>query len=266
MNWKIDVLNYGKLEFLKELFTSNIDVGLKIWGPYLGFLLRNGNRNILVDTGIHDRFIVDGKAWGGLRAEGGEKFVVDALKKANVQPKDIDLVIYTHLHNDHCANCHLFPNSKHVIQKVEWLQLLEPLPHEKVRQDYDQQVIPELRKLNTLFVEGNFQLAPGIMVYHTPGHTSGSMSLTVETSKGLYCIVGDTALFKCNMFPQMSEITQMDGSKIKITPQPEPAIPALLVSSYFDWLKSIYLLKTLCVSEEFALTGHDPSNFDKIFP
>ena len=268
MDWKISCLTYGKLEFPKAVVTPNLDTDLRIWGPYLGFLLQNGRRNILVDAGINTRFIKDGKAWGGLPAEGGEKHVLASLEKAGVSPKDIEMVIYTHLHNDHAGNCHLFPEAQHVFQKDEWYELLEPLPHEKVREDYDQGAIPELQKLDRRIVTGNFQLAPGIMCYHTSGHTAGSMALTVDTTKGMYVITGDTTLWKCSLYPQMDKMISMEGKEIKITPAPKtigPAIPPILVNSYFEWLKSIYLLKTLCEGPDFLLTGHDPSHTDKVF-
>ena len=85
MDWKINVLYYGYMDFLKNFVTANIDPDLKVRMPYLGFLLRNGSMNILVDTGISNRFIVDGKAWQGMgmAAEGGEKLVLEALDKAD---------------------------------------------------------------------------------------------------------------------------------------------------------------------------------------
>jgi len=268
VDWKIDVLYYGYMEFLKHFVTANIDPDLKIRMPYLGFLIHNGSMNIVVDTGTHSRYIVDGKAWGGMAAEGGEKFVLEALEKANVKPKDIGIVAYTHLHNDHCGNSHLFPKAKHVMQIAEWEELLRPTPHLRFLQGHDLQAIPILQKSDCMFVEGNFQLAPGIMCYHTPGHSQGSMSLIVEAKKGLYCIVGDLLFWHCSLFPQMDRMTLMDGTEVKITPVPKERglpIPALC----FDqtaWFRSTYLIRAICRGPEFALTGHEPSLVGKTFP
>ena len=80
--WKIKPLYYGKITGNKSLLTPGIDADVVADSPYLGFLLQDGKRNILVDTGIADEFIVDGKAWAGLPAEGGKVFVQESLPGA----------------------------------------------------------------------------------------------------------------------------------------------------------------------------------------
>lgn len=62
--WEIRVLYYGKTTLPKSALTPNLDPDLVVSIPYLGFLLRKGKENIIVDTGISDSFIIDGKAWG----------------------------------------------------------------------------------------------------------------------------------------------------------------------------------------------------------
>jgi N-acyl homoserine lactone hydrolase len=267
MEWKIDVLYYGYMEFFKNWVTKDIDADLKIKMPYLGFLLRNGRQNILIDNGINSRYIVDGKAWAGMSAEGGEKFVLEALEKAGVKPKDIEIVAYTHLHNDHNGNAHLFPEAKHVMQRTEWNELLSPTPYLTFLTGHDLETIPVLRKSDCVFVDGNFELAPGIMCYMTPGHTQGSMSFVVEGKKGLYCIVGDLLFWHCSIYPQMDKITLMDGKQVKITPVPkERGLP--MPNLCFDqtaWFHSTDLIRAICRSKEFALCGHEPSLVGKVF-
>ena len=105
-SWEIKVLYYGKITVPKSGLTPNLDPDLTIDFPYLGFLLRQGKRNILVDTGISDSFIINGKAWGGYPAEAGKAYLEKSLSKAGVDPLDIDTILFTHLHNDHAANTH----------------------------------------------------------------------------------------------------------------------------------------------------------------
>lgn len=268
-NWKIYCLYYGDINVPKETITAGVDVGLEIKVPYLGFLLDNGKKKILVDTGINERFIVNGKAWGGYLAKGGTQYVSDSLKKIGVEPDDIEMVLYTHLHNDHTGASHLFKKSLHVFQNVEWTNLLDPLPSQKLRRDYDPESIPVLNAMNCLRITGNIEVENGINLYHTPGHTLGSMVVGVATGNGLYVITGDTAILKHSLFPKMDKMIAMDGKVIKITPAPDvygPAIPSSLVYNHYDWYRSIYLLKLLVKEEKYALTGHDPSLFDKVFP
>uniref|UniRef100_UPI002601EE9B MBL fold metallo-hydrolase n=1 Tax=uncultured Flavonifractor sp. TaxID=1193534 RepID=UPI002601EE9B len=115
-NWKITSLYYGKIHAPRGVFTAGLDPDLMIDAPYIGYLLQNGKQNVLVDTGIHQDNIVDGKAWGGYAAVGGNQYVLDALAKEGLTPKDIDTVLYTHLHNDHAGGALLFPEAHTIFQ------------------------------------------------------------------------------------------------------------------------------------------------------
>ena len=267
--WRIYSLYYGDIEGTKELITVGVDVGLKVKMPYLGFLLDNGKKKLLVDTGINERFIIDGKAWGALPAKGGTKYVSESLEKIGVKPDDIETVIYTHLHNDHTGASHLFENSVHVFQDDEWKNLLDPLPAQNIRKDYDPETVPVLKRLNCLRISGDMEIEPGIKLYKTPGHTLGSMCIGVNTEKELYVMTGDTAIIKQNLFPKLDKLVLMDGTEIEITPAPDvygPAIPSSLVYDFYSWYESIYRLKVLVKEEKYALTGHDPSLVNKVFP
>ena len=78
-NWTIKALYYGKITVKKGALAAGLDPDLTLDVPYTGYLLQNGRQNIVVDTGIHEDHIVDGKAWGGCPAEGGSRFVLEAL-------------------------------------------------------------------------------------------------------------------------------------------------------------------------------------------
>ncbi|MCD6358685.1 MAG: N-acyl homoserine lactonase family protein, partial [Dehalococcoidia bacterium] len=247
-NWKIYSLYYGELDCPKGAITPGLDTDLPFTIPYMGYLLDNGSKKILVDTGINERFIIDGKAWGGFRAQGGTKYVSDSLAKIGVNPEDIDVVLYTHLHNDHTGASHIFAKSVHIFQEDEWANLLDPLPSQKIRGDYDPETIPVLKEMTCLKIEGTVEIEPGVTTYKTAGHTAGSMSVAVETDKGLYVLTGDTAILNCMLYPKSSTMSLMNGTKVKITPAPDvygPAIPSSLVYDHYAWYRSIYLLKTL---------------------
>ena len=92
--------------------------------------------------------------------------VVDALSANEVDPDQVDIVVNTHLHSDHCANNDLF---RYAVQ----------MAHEKER--------PDRRFVS---VTDDHELYPGINLVHTPGHTPGTMSVFVESDRK-YAIVGD---------------------------------------------------------------------------
>jgi glyoxylase-like metal-dependent hydrolase (beta-lactamase superfamily II) len=113
------------------------------------------------------------------------------------------------------------------------------------------------------------EIVPGVKLYKSPGHTLGSMVVAAETQKGVYVMTGDTAILKHNLFPKKDKMVLMDGEEIKITPAPDvygPAIPSGIVYNYYAWYQSIYKLKLLVKDEKYALTGHDPSLVNKVFP
>jgi glyoxylase-like metal-dependent hydrolase (beta-lactamase superfamily II) len=236
--------------------------------PFLGFLLQSGQENILVDTGIAEDFIVDGQAWG-CPTEGGNPFVERALAKWNLTPDDISTVIYTHLHFDHAGNCGLFSRARHIAQKDEWREILDPPPIARFRGDYDRRVIPELERFYLYLINGDMQLTEGIRLLKTPGHTSGSQAIAVSTTGGEYYITGDTFNFKHNAFPHLAEMTGMDGKTMKITPAPEgfgPAIPSSLIHDFYAWYDSVAMLKAMAKTPEFLIFAHEPSLVGKVFP
>jgi len=262
--WQIRVLFYGAIATPKSAITPNLDSDLTLDWPYFGFLLQKDGRNILVDTGISDKFFIDGKAWGGYPAYGGREYVEKALDDIKVRPDNIEIVLYTHLHNDHAGNCTLFPKATHIAQRDEWKLLLDPLPIMNVRRDYDLDVIPGLMSLNLLKVDGDFRLTEGIWVYKTPGHTAGNQSVAVETEKGIIVLVGDQWHINCMAFPDQTEIMDMFGKKHKITPAPAvygPVIPSSLIYDYYDYYDSCYKIKAIATADApgFIIPGHEPS-------
>ena len=268
VEWKIYPLLYGVIDVTKEQFTTGLDVGVPITIPYLGFYMTDGKHKVLCDTGINEKYIVDGKAWAGCPAQGGEDWVLKSLKEIGVDPKEIELVLYTHLHNDHAGNCHLFPSATHVFQLEEWKELLDPLPSMMIRGDFDQSLIPQLKELKCMKIVGDLKILEGLEIILTPGHTAGSMCVLVQTAKGIYNITGDTIHVLPIVFPEMTEWTMMDGKKISITPAPKhwgPAVPSSLVYDHYAWFKSIYRLQSMFRDPGFYLPGHETSIVGKRF-
>jgi len=270
--WNIKVLYLGKITMPFSTMISvhypfnapKVTEDFTIGGPYLGFLLQRGDRNIVVDTGISEKFFIDGKAWAGLPAEGGKSYVLKALSKEGIRPEDIEMVVYTHLHNDHAANCGLFTNAKIIFQKDEWQNLLDPLPAQKVRKDYDPDLIDELRSANCIKVDGDIELTDGVKLYKTPGHTVGSQSVAVNTNKGVVVLVGDLLTSYISAFPYLKEIMDMEGRKHPIPAAPEAfgqGIPGGITYDFYSFYASLNKVKTIASRYEpgFIIPGHETS-------
>lgn len=262
--WKIKVLYLGKITGPKGIATPGLDNDVFFDAPYLSFLLKNKGRKILVDTGISEKFIIDGKAWGALPAEGGSAFLLEALKKEDTAPEEIEAVIYTHLHNDHSANCSLFKNSRVIVQRDEWLNLLNPLPVQNLKKDYDLDLVSELRGVNLIKIDGDIEYTPGIRLIKTPGHSMGSQSIAVKTEKGVVVLCGDNFLIYCNAFPHLDKMTDLQGREVKVTPAPPvygPALPPGIVYNYFAWYESVDKIRATAEKNEpgYIIPGHEPS-------
>lgn len=259
--WKITALYFGSITVPKSAFTGGLDPDLIIKFPIIGYLLRNGEENILVDTGINDARAQGGAAELGGSTEGGREYVLKALSEEGLAPEDIDAVIYTHLHVDHAGNVALFRNARIYYQKEEYCNLMHPLPTQK--DGYDVQTLRELSDIpHPYVVDGDLVLPNGLELYRTPGHTSGSMSLRVATEEGQYILTGDTAHCSVILFPQLTEMELLDGEIVPITPHPDKNMPYVfssLLTDQYSAYDSLNRLKCLAPSFEpkWYLTGHD---------
>ena len=206
---------------------------------------------------------LDGKAWADSPAEGGNQFVLDALKGEGLTPDDIEIVMYTHLHNDHAGGMLLFPNSQHLFQRDEYYNMLHPLPTQKIRRDYDPRTPGDLAQIkNVRMIDGDFDMGNGIRLFKVPGHSLGGMAIQVQTAEGKYVITGDMPHIAQSLFPQMDKMEVIGGEIVDITPAPENWGPFILNSVIYDHYAcydSFNKIMMLAEREEpkWFLTGHD---------
>lgn len=262
-NWKITSLYYGKIHVPRSAMTAGLDPDIWMWIPYTGFLLQNGEETILVDTGINDANIKDGRAWGGYEAVGGVQYVIDALAKEGLKPEDIDTVMYTHLHNDHTGALLQFPNARTIFQRAEWENLFNQLPTQKVRADFDPRTPGEIVQLkNVNMIDGDVKMANGLEIYKLGAHTSGSMAIVVPTAEGRYVITGDMPHLYANLFPKSDTWETLEGETIKVSPAPDVFNPFMFNSVIYDHFTCYDSYNKLLMLAEkpepkWFLTGHD---------
>ena len=161
------------------------DYGKRIYLPIYAFYLKGGSQHILIDTGLEQFMVPD-----GAEKQCGFKIMEfeEALGTLNLKPEDIDIIIHTHLHNDHCENDYKCTNADVYVQQIEYEFLKNPHP-------VDHRYYPDiLDDMNVIQVAGDANIADGIDVILSPGHTVGGQSVAVNTSKGRAIITG----FCCN--------------------------------------------------------------------
>ncbi len=183
--YTIHPLAVGINETDQGVMTYLRDYGKRIFLPIYAFYLEGGAKNILVDTGLEQFVAPDGAAEHcGFEILEFE----DALATLNLKPADIDIIIHTHLHNDHCENDYLCTHARVYVQKREYEFMRSPHP-------VDHRYYPDVLDENEIIqLDGDVGLLDGIDVVFSPGHTVGGQSVVVNTTGGRAVITG----FCCN--------------------------------------------------------------------
>src|SRR5689334_25373023 len=106
---KIHALSGGRVRMRKSVFVPDADRGESIDLPVSCALLRHRQGNVLFDTGCHPSVVEDAQArWGGLAKMmtpimAPDDNVITGLATVGMKPTDIDVVVCSHLHPDHCG-------------------------------------------------------------------------------------------------------------------------------------------------------------------
>jgi glyoxylase-like metal-dependent hydrolase (beta-lactamase superfamily II) len=146
-----------------------------------GFLVRTGDRTVLVDAGV-------GTINNGKYAGGG---FLDALREHGVDTEDVTDVVFTHLHFDHVGWATkkgqiVFPNATYRVHVDDWAHFVESPDAEPgaVRK-----LSPLVSQLETF--ESEVALAPGLTARPAPGHTPGSTVFVVSSGDRRALLLGD---------------------------------------------------------------------------
>ncbi len=180
-------------------------------------LVRTGGRTIVIDTGLGDRLGEKERAIWGLEHPRGT--LIEGLARLGVRPGDVDLVIDTHLHADHCAgNTTLagdgqsviatFPEAEYVVQRGEYEAARHP--NERTRGTYHADNFEPLRASGQLtLLDGDTTLAPGVTGVITPGHTDHHMAILFESGGEQALFVADLASYAVH-FEKLAWMTAYD--------------------------------------------------------
>jgi glyoxylase-like metal-dependent hydrolase (beta-lactamase superfamily II) len=95
------------------------------------------------------------------------------LERQGVTPGEVDVVFITHIHVDHVGWNPAFASSRFVLHRESW-----ELAQERADRDFVQHGLLALAERMEP-VEGEAELAPGVVAFETPGHLPGHMSVRV---------------------------------------------------------------------------------------
>jgi glyoxylase-like metal-dependent hydrolase (beta-lactamase superfamily II) len=204
-------------------------------------LLQDGRKNILVETGIGDKF--DAK-FQEIYDVDHSTTVPGELQKLGLEPEDIDIVINTHLHFDHCGwNTRrqdgklvpTFPRARYIVQRGEWEHAQHPT--ERDRASYVQGVFAAT-EAQTELLDGDTEIVPGVRVEVVSGHTRNLQCVRVESE-------GKTAFFISDFVPTRAHLPYAWGLGFDLYP--------------LETLENKKrLLPELAAAEALVIFPHDP--------
>jgi glyoxylase-like metal-dependent hydrolase (beta-lactamase superfamily II) len=157
-------------------------------------LVRTGEKNILIETGIGNKLEEKRK-----KIFESEEKLLENLHATGVAPEEIDIVINSHLHFDHCGwntvykngqAVATFPKARYYASEGEWKHGSLQLERDRVSYlspNYD----PLIQSGQMQLINGNAEIAPGISVEVWPGHTRNMWAIFLRSGGKTACYISD---------------------------------------------------------------------------
>ena len=150
-------------------------------------LIRTGKQTVLVETGMGNKLSERMAKIYGQPAQ-----LLTNLAADGVRPEDIDVVINTHLHFDHCGwntvrkdgkVVATFPRAKYYAPEGEWQYARKPSERDAISyipDNYD----PLVASGQMTLLKGGEEIVPGISVKTFPGHTASMQAVIIDGHPG----------------------------------------------------------------------------------
>ena len=198
MTAEIFAFECGKITMPLAIFFENAEEGTMV-APIPSFFVRHPRGSLLFDTGLNAVTRTDPAGYLGERLAGmttvhfepGEE-IAARLESVDVDIANVDYVVNSHLHFDHCGCNSAACNAPVIVQRREWEWATgDDAGGGYVRSDYDTgQEIKAIDGEHDVFGDGSVMCIPSY------GHTPGHQSLKVQTAKGEFVLTGDACYLK----------------------------------------------------------------------
>ncbi|ANU09542.1 hypothetical protein BBH88_04075 [Planococcus antarcticus DSM 14505] len=183
--FKLIALSDGAFPVSKEFFFSNTPQDIiehipeEFNAPLNFLLIDTGEKKILIDAGFGEEFFPTGG------------YLLRQLQQEGIRPEDIHTIIITHGHLDHIGG--LSQNGKPVFSNAEHLITAEEWNYWSKHPETTESMTLAALKGQITFIHSNFHICRGISVKHTPGHTEGHLTVSIE-SQGTRLLVASDIL------------------------------------------------------------------------
>lgn len=200
---KMHMLSGGRLRMRKIVYLPVADRTETIEIPVSCALLRHPQGNVLFDTGCHPALAEDPQAhWGNMARlvvpimKPGDN-VITALGEIGMGTDDIDVVVCSHLHPDHCGCNTFFKRASFIIHAKELAAARAPGADIAgyIAAEWEQDApIDVLEGQRDLFGDGR------IVLLSLPGHTPGTVGALVALEKsGRFLLASDTVSLRATL-------------------------------------------------------------------
>jgi len=213
----------------------------KVILPVQSFLIRTSRHTILIDTCVgNNKSVKWHPPWDNRR----DPTWPEKLAAAGVRPEEIDYVLCTHLHGDHCGwNTSLrngrwvptFPNARYVISKREYEH-----SESQGSSTFEESIQPIAEAGQAVLVDMDHALDDEVWLEPTPGHTPGHVAIRLASRGARAVMCGDImhSPIQC-AHPEWAFVSDGDPDLARETRRT--------------------FLKSECESGNLVLTSHFPS-------
>jgi N-acyl homoserine lactone hydrolase len=200
---KMQFLSAGRIRLKKSIYIKSADRSETFEAPVSSALIRHPQGNVLFDTGCHPSVVEHGEErWGPLMkvmtpVMRAEETLLPSLAAVGVNPDDIDVVVCSHLHPDHCG-CNAFFKKASILVHAREIEAAQAPAAEAagyLRADWDHgQPTDPINGERDVFGDGRVVLIP------LPGHTPGTMGANVHLDRdGSFLLVSDAVSLRENL-------------------------------------------------------------------
>jgi N-acyl homoserine lactone hydrolase len=200
---KLQFIPAGRLRLKKSIYDTSAERSETFEAPVSSALIRHRQGNVLFDSGCHPSVVEHGEErWGSLLkvmtpVMSAQDTLLPNLARIGINPDDIDVVVNSHFHPDHCG-CNQFFRKATIMahsNEIDAAKAPAAAMAGYLRADWDHdQPTDAVAGERDVFGDGKLVLIP------LPGHTAGTMGAQVNLDRdGSFLLVSDAVSLRGNL-------------------------------------------------------------------